>query len=132
MFVSTRFIDYEMLTGLKLRPIFKSLDTRRKGYIVLEDFEVAFPQVWAKYGTEAKLLCRLGFPDGHPQQRQEVGRVAETPRGAEGARVQSSPATGSHVAPQQLSPDGKKQAFELILAAMERGEADRQASGSMA
>mmetsp|Transcript_8567 Transcript_8567/g.19078 ORF Transcript_8567/g.19078 Transcript_8567/m.19078 type:complete len:151 (+) Transcript_8567:2-454(+) len=134
------FIDYEALTGLKLRPIFKQIDSRKKGFVVLEDFETCLPQVWQKYGTEGRLCCVVGFPSGHRPLQSASSAASAVDGGAAAARSKSpaprdtSRGRGGNdgsaaAAGQPMSPETSHEALGLILAAMERAEASAATDG---
>ncbi|CAK0892489.1 unnamed protein product [Prorocentrum cordatum] len=40
-------LDYEAITGMKLRALFKEFDTRRNGVLQLEDLAACHPDMWA-------------------------------------------------------------------------------------
>merc|ERR1712039_588776 len=43
-------LDYEAFTGMKLRTLFKEIDTERRGVITQQDFAECHPEIWDKYG----------------------------------------------------------------------------------
>ncbi|CAE7372902.1 ku80, partial [Symbiodinium natans] len=95
-------LDYEAITGLKLRSLFKEFDTRHCGLVYGVDMVSAFAQVWRRYGIPEEVARDpLLNPDLEGPAHDEVLREQQrwlretrrpaSPRSARSRQRSSSP-----------------------------------------
>jgi hypothetical protein len=68
-------LDYEAITDMKLRPLFRILDRQKRGVLTEEDLQRCCPEIWEEYGSQGA---------AEPPSSQEGGRAT---RNAGAARL---------------------------------------------